>query len=344
MHKIIYILLGSCLFTNTLLNAQDPNFSQYFASPMTVNPALVGKGVADWRAIAQYRNQWYGNTGAMPYTTSAFSLEKRLKTANTSNDQLAIGLLLLNDASNGGLLKNNYISAGLAYNNALDREGNLLFGGGISINYHTRLLDQSKFVFQSQFGTGGYIPGVGLTDGVNIANNSYLDINAGLHISERKKTYGYTIGASYFHAANPKDGAYIKDQNEIFPRISFQGGIQFYSKNNSELDLSMITNHQKTINDLVTIGAQYKFHIPDEILTLRSFNIGVWQHFGMSTAVYAGLETRSQWLFGISYHFINSDISYGSNSMQSIECSFAWQFAGKKNKVALQNLKSVVMY
>lgn len=337
------IVICMILFAN-LVMAQDPSFSQYFASPLTVNPSLIGKGIADWRATALYRNQWFGNTNAQPYTTSTFSLEKRVNQNNAPNDQLAFGMIFLNDASNNGLLKNNYAGLGVAYNNALDREGNLLLGAGISLTYRNRVLDPSKFVFQSQFGSGGYQPGIGIADGVNIASNSFLDINAGVNISERKKNFGYNLGLSYYHAANPQDGAYIQNQHSLNPRISFQGGLQFYMNNKSELDVSIITNHQKSINDLVTMGVQYKIHVPEETLSLRSLNIGVWNHFGESFTSYVGLETAKNWLLGISYDVINSNISYGSSSMQSIECSFVWQFAGKNNKGHFEKVKSVVIY
>jgi type IX secretion system PorP/SprF family membrane protein len=337
--------MAICLIaiSNTIY-AQDPNFSQYFASPLTLNPSLIGKGTTDWRVTALYRNQWFGNTNAQPFTTSTVSLEKRINQNKSPNDQLAFGVVLLNDASNNGLLKNNYISLGMAYNNALDREGNLLLGGGISFTYRNRLLDPSKFIFQSQFGSGGYQQGIGITDGVNIVSNSYLDINAGLNLSERKEKWGYNFGLSYYHAANPQDGAYLQNQFSLNPRISFQSGLQFYFKNQSQLDISIISNHQKSINDLVTIGGQYKIHIPGEALSLRSLNLGIWNHFGESFTSYIGLESTSNWLVGISYDIIKSDISYGSSSMQSIEFGFAWQFSGKNHKEQYKKTNSVLLY
>ncbi|PZP41957.1 MAG: hypothetical protein DI598_17590, partial [Pseudopedobacter saltans] len=50
-----------CLFLTPLIiyaNAQDPHFSQYFAAPMTINPALTGKFDGDFRANVNFRNQW----------------------------------------------------------------------------------------------------------------------------------------------------------------------------------------------------------------------------------------------------------------------------------------------
>ena len=38
--------------------AQDPHFSQFFASPLTLNPAFTGKFDGSWRLAANHRDQW----------------------------------------------------------------------------------------------------------------------------------------------------------------------------------------------------------------------------------------------------------------------------------------------
>ena len=40
------------------LYAQDPHFSQFFSSPLTLNPAFTGKFDGAVRFIGDYRNQW----------------------------------------------------------------------------------------------------------------------------------------------------------------------------------------------------------------------------------------------------------------------------------------------
>jgi len=38
--------------------SQDPHFSQFFSSPLTLNPAFCGKFNGTIRAAANYRDQW----------------------------------------------------------------------------------------------------------------------------------------------------------------------------------------------------------------------------------------------------------------------------------------------
>ena len=37
------ILFAATLFVAVVANAQDPHFSQFFSSPLTLNPAFTGK-------------------------------------------------------------------------------------------------------------------------------------------------------------------------------------------------------------------------------------------------------------------------------------------------------------
>ncbi len=61
MYRRLIILLTAIitvLFTQTG-QAQDPEFSQFYANPLYLNPALAGANICP-RAILNYRNQWPG--------------------------------------------------------------------------------------------------------------------------------------------------------------------------------------------------------------------------------------------------------------------------------------------
>ena len=58
-------------------HAQDPIFSQFFASPLTVNPALAGNGDANWRLVGIRRNQWI-SAGTDPLNTTSLSFDGKI--------------------------------------------------------------------------------------------------------------------------------------------------------------------------------------------------------------------------------------------------------------------------
>ena len=327
------------LFASIPVKAQDPHYSQYFTSPMTVNPALIGKGVDDGRLMANYRSQWWGGL-TQPYSTMTVSFEKRLAAEKlNANSSLAMGLMMLSDQSNGGLLKNNFFSGGIAYNQALDGAGNQQLGAGIAVTYANRLLDPNMFLFQSQFGSMGFQRNIPANDGVAIQNNKYWDVNVGAHYSSViNEKIAFNLGAAMFHVARPVEGAYSGTGYQINSRINVQAGLQYHLQNKSEVDISSMLESQNGFT-IYSLGAVYKVRIEDE--TLTSLNIGLWNRFGDAFYPYLGLEAN-KWLAGISYDAVSSKVKTVYSSVSSAEFSFAWKFGKKTNASA--NKKSILYY
>ncbi len=320
----VIVIMGAA----NMLYAQDAFLSQYFSSPMYLNPALIAKGVGDWRLSGTYRTQWQGS-GAQPYTTAMVSAEKNLYTGSSRNDFLGAGLMVISDASNAGLLKRNMVSAGFSYSKALDAAGKQYFGGGLSINYSRRMLDVSKFLFQSQFGSGGYQPSAPSGENVPVPSSSYIDVTAGLQYSIKEDRSGFYAGASYFHANSPKDGAYSDNAYTIDPRLSLQMGYQQLLGDSSELQVSTIYDHQGQINRF-TAGLLYKLPVKGSQLKVKTMNLGVWDRFGDAVYPYIGIEAGG-WLLGLSYDVPTSKISNSFGNLQSFEISFTCLLGKKRS-------------
>src|SRR5690349_22780287 len=93
--------------------AQDPNFSQFFASPLTLNPALTGKFDGVYRVAGNYRNQWPTINNA--YTTGTASVDFGiLKNRIPDVDQFGIGLMGFTDRAGDGVLVSNYAGLSVA--------------------------------------------------------------------------------------------------------------------------------------------------------------------------------------------------------------------------------------
>lgn len=328
INQLSFVLLGVvCGMYCPVLHAQDPHFSQYFNSPMTLNPALIGKGIADWRALATFRSQWWGGSSAAPFYTTTASLEKKISIGNFDKNSLGIGLSILSDVSNAGLLKNNYFTVGAAYNLSLDEKGNELLGVGIEATYANKLLDLGKFEFQSQFGSMGFQRSTPSGDPVSILTNRYIDVNAGVHYSKViPESWGYQLGIAVFHAGTPREGVFSNSTYSVDRRITLQGGLLFYLSNKDEAQISSVSETQGQ-NNIFTIGAVYKAKIKDH--TIESLHIGVWNRFGDALYPYVGVEAKN-WLIGISYDIISADIRSSYNSVQSMEFSMVWHFNSQK--------------
>jgi len=53
------LILAAISYSNDL-KAQDPHFSQFYAAPLYLNPALAGTSAGNYRVGVNYRDQWRG--------------------------------------------------------------------------------------------------------------------------------------------------------------------------------------------------------------------------------------------------------------------------------------------
>src|SRR5687767_631950 len=100
------------------LRAQDIHFSQFNASPLTLNPALTGKLSCTYRFAINYRNQW--NSVPAPYETYSAAFDALAKTSKYDNGQgFGFGALIFNDVSGDGNLSHLSLGGSMAYHKSL---------------------------------------------------------------------------------------------------------------------------------------------------------------------------------------------------------------------------------
>ena len=120
MRKCGLLILCFCLLK--ICSAQDPNFSQFFVSPLTLNPALTGKFNGNVRVAGNYRDQWPDISKA--FVTSTISVDLPILRGKISDlDTWGVGLMAMTDKTANGVLSGNFISLTTAYHKGLDEEG-----------------------------------------------------------------------------------------------------------------------------------------------------------------------------------------------------------------------------
>ncbi len=149
MSKRHLILLLMC-FSVCRMQAQDVVFSQFFAAPLELNPALTGLTHAP-RVILNYRNQWPAIPNA--YTTYAVSYDQYFDKVNSG-----FGVNILTDSEGGGIYTTNRIDFSYAYD--LRIEGDIFLRGGLEAGFVQKRLDWNRLVFLDQID-----PITGATDG-----------------------------------------------------------------------------------------------------------------------------------------------------------------------------------
>jgi len=203
-------LLTGALLLGLAGHAQDPHFSQFFASPLTLNPAFTGKFDGSWRIAANHRDQWPSIPKA--YVTTSASVDfPIMKKRVPENDVFGVGISGLTDASANSILKLNYGSLSLSYHKALNENGTTTIGAGFQATYSSLSLDVSKLTFEDMLTQNGF---TGTTSDIltNGNNQSYFDMNAGLLFSgSTNGANNFYVGASMYHINRPKVS--FKDKN-----------------------------------------------------------------------------------------------------------------------------------
>ncbi len=322
-------LLLAFLVMAFYVNAQDPHFSQFFASPLTLNPALTGKFNGTVRVAGNYRNQWPAFNNV--YTTSTVSVDfSILKNRLPDFDTWGIGILALTDKAGAGVLTNNYIGLSTSYHKALDEDGFQQLGIGFQGTYGQKRLDNNKLVFEDQltpFGFTGVTQDVFSTENLNI---NYFDVNAGiLYSGSTNENNNFYIGASMYHINRPKES--FKGGNwNIATRTTVSAGGYFPISDILTLHTSGIYQLQNKSSE-INIGGAVAAAIDPESENPSNIYIGSWYRFNDAIIPYLGLEFGGLRI-GATYDINTSSLKAGSQSRGGMEISLIYvkQPAGYK--------------
>lgn len=315
----------SIVFICTLLlaqvvKAQDPHFSQFFASPLTLNPAFTGKFAGSWRIAANHRDQWPSIPKA--YVTTSASIDfPILKSKIPDSDVFGVGISGLTDASANNILKLNYGSVSMSYHKALDENGYSTIGAGFQGTYSSLNLDISKLTFEDMLTQNGF---TGTTSDIltNGSNQSYFDINAGLLYSgSTNGENNFYLGASMYHINRPKVG--FKDKNwYLSGRISLHGGGSFPVSDILTVHSSLIHQIQNKASE-TTVGVALAANVNQDVENPTSIYIGSWVRFNDAVIPYIGLEFGGLRI-GASYDFNISTLKAATASRGGSEFSIIY--------------------
>ena len=223
MRKFILIAVSLACFAG--LQAQDPHFSQFFSSPLTLNPAFTGKFDGTWRLAANHRDQWPSIPKA--YVTTSGSVDFGiLKGKIPKGDVFGIGFSGLSDQSADAALKLNYGSVSLSYHKALDEEGYNTIGAGFQATFSSAILDRNKLTFEDQLTQNGFTNPTAETFS-NGTGQNYTDLNAGiLYSGSSNGVNNYYMGVSVYHITKPNLSFIDKTWN-LASRVTIHGGGAF---------------------------------------------------------------------------------------------------------------------
>lgn len=306
---LLPLLLLSAFFND--LKAQDPQFTQFYANPIYLNPAFAGTARCP-RICMNYRNQW-PNISGPTYVTYSAAFDMHV-------DALAggIGALVTTDDQGNGTLKTTNFSLMYSYQAVINREFSLKFG--LQATYLQKTLDKTKLNFGDMIDARrGFVWNTAET--VPSVSKKNVDFSAGV-LGYSKN---YFFGVAAHHINQPDEGLLgfsklpIKVTGHVGAMIAIGG-----RGSNTFLSPGVLYQGQQKFQQL-NLGLQYVKGTDNG----GAFVCGLWYRNSDAIIAVVGIQNRN-FKFGYSYDVTISKLA--GNTAGSHEISLQIQFECKSKK------------
>lgn len=317
MRKLFWIVI--CLSITGYAGAQDFHYSQFYAAPLYLNPALTGSTELS-RTGLNYRKQWPGldydfNSYSAFFDHYSFDLKSGIGLAVNSFQETK---LRVNTTD---------VSAFYSYNLQLADSWNFRMGTQVSLV--RRSADLDNLIFGDQVDLFNRSINSGTIDVVpDFEPYSYLDIGFGALLNNQN----FWLGSSFHHVNQPPISFYPDDKLGFLPtKWSVHGGWNFplganqYFGSRFDNMASVMANFKKQGPfQQIDIGVQLLYKA---LITGLSYR-GIPGARGLSNQdsiiFLAGLKLETGMVIGYSYDFMISAL--GTQTKGAHEISLRYQF------------------
>lgn len=300
-------------------SAQDFHYSQFYAAPLYLNPALTGSTELS-RVGLNYRKQWPGldhdfNAYSAYFDHYSFDLKS------------GFGLAVNSFQETNMKVNTTDISAFYAYNLQLAETWN--FRMGTQVSMVRRSADLDNLIFGDQVDLFNRTINPATLDNVpDFEPYSYLDIGFGGLLTNEN----FWLGSSFHHVNEPGLSFYPDDEVGYLPiKWSVHGGWNFplganqYFGSKFDNMASILVNYKKQGPfQQLDVGAQLLYRSLISGLSFRGIP-GVRDMPNQDSVIFLlGLKLDTGMVIGYSYDFMVSNI--GSQTKGAHELSLRYQF------------------
>ena len=212
MLKRLLLLLfafSTVLLCSTEVKAQDPEFTQFYAAPLYLNPAFAGSARCP-RVSLNYRNQWPSIPRA--FVTYAAAYDQHIDAISGG-----IGLMVLSDKAGEGSLTTSQISG--IYSYQLNVSRNFSIKAGLQATYVQKNIDWDKLVFGDEIDPRFGIIYESLEQRTD-QTQSYVDFSAGI-IGFTSQVYG---GFAVNHLTEPDEAFIVQGASPLPMKVTAHVG------------------------------------------------------------------------------------------------------------------------
>jgi len=330
--------------------AQDPQLVQFYAAPLQLNPAMAGVHPGQWRAVANYRQQWNSILNSRPFRTVSASFDA--KSAVNRGDFFAYGITVLRDEAGQANYTRTAVDATLSFMKQLDgsryRGFDQYLVGGAQVGFGQHSLDPDRLWYSSQFNTTTELVDESIASGETIASTSdlYVNINAGLlWYAVFDDNQSFYVGGALHHINAPKV-TFLSNSSTQSLDMKWTAHLGGELPLNSKLSILPAVAVVGQGPSLISLyGANFR-------LTNRDWNelairAGAWGHLvkdvngslASPAVTFTAILEVERWNVGISYDVSANQLAPPTNGRGAFELSLIYYQPGtRKTKVECPKL------
>ena len=343
--KFKHLLIFIFLVTGLSVNAQDIHFSQFYLSPLNLNPAMTGIMNCNIRLTANYRNQWASVLKSNAYSTYSASYDQKIPVGRY--DYFGIGGTFWGDRAGESQFATMTGKISGSYSKRMGggrKEAHYLVVGA-EAGLAQRSVDFIKLRWGTQHdGLGGYDPSLpSFEDAFDQDNYLFADLSAGiLWFSVFDEDNNFYIGGAYNHLNRANQSFESGVEDFLYSRFTLHAGGEFAITKKVGLVPGIITMFQGP-SFQVNSGTALKFTIGSGkggFSNYQAFQIGTWVR--VSNKVETGvltdaviLSTRfdyNQFSLGFSYDVNVSALKPASSNNGAFEFALIYKFCNNERR------------
>ena len=333
------ITLSLVVLSTVAVQAQDIHFSQFYMSPLNLNPAMTGVMNCNHRIVANYRNQWSSILKQNAYNTYSASYDQKLPVGRY--DYFGLGGTFWGDKA--GESEFATLQARLSGSYAKKMGGYrkkahyLVFGADIGVSQRSINSHALKWPSQND-GQGRYDPNQP-GEIIDDPNFLFLDMSAGIlwfSVFDEDNNFYFGGAFSHLNRANQSFG----DANiPLYSKFTFHAGGEFMVGKRFGLIPGVVTFFQGP-SFQVNAGNSFKFLLGNSRRYHQAFQLGAWAR--VANKLESGklvdafiLSTRfdyEQFTIGFSYDINTSSLNAASNGNGAFEFSLVYKICGPERR------------
>ncbi|PWL24313.1 MAG: hypothetical protein DCO96_13850 [Fluviicola sp. XM-24bin1] len=293
-----YLIMSAFCLTGFVSYGQDPQFTQFYANPIYLNPAFAGSHGCP-RFAVNYRNEWPSLTGN--YVTYSMSYDQYFK-----NISGGFGVIAMHDQQGQGTIFTSMLGAIYSYHLNVSRKFKMMFGARAAM--FNKFLDWDKLTFGDMIDPRrGFIYATG--DVPRGGSRYFFDASAGFLGYNKHFFFGFAA-----HHLNRPDESMIIGSSRLPIRMTGHMGAKIplgsksQYKNITSIMPNVIYQYQNGFQELM-FGTYVQY---------GAFNAGAWFRNRDAFILTIGVDTgkfRLGYSYDVTVSRLNNGVSGGSHEV-----------------------------